>query len=106
MRLALSILATFSLTLALSAADFVGTWKLNTAKSKSGNIVGQTMKIEQTGANTYKTTIDTVLKSGEKRHEEINRTCDGKEHPRTGVGLTPAPGASEICQVMAASTRK
>jgi hypothetical protein len=105
MRLALTILTTISLTLTLAAADFDGAWKLNISKSKlSNDVASQTMKIEQTGPNSHKTTVDAVLKSGEKRHQEINRICDGKEHPAIGVGL-PA-GAAEICQQIDAVTRK
>jgi hypothetical protein len=84
--------------------DFTGTWQLNAAKSKSDTTVSQTMKIEKAGSDTYKTTIDVVLKSGEKRHQEINRTYDGKEHPSTGVGAPS--GAREICQQVNPSTRK
>jgi hypothetical protein len=84
--------------------DFTGTWQLNAAKSKLDNTVGQTMKIENVGPDTYKTTIDAVLKSGEKRHQEISRTYDGKERPSVGIGAPS--GATEICQHVNASTRK
>src|SRR5438105_2608496 len=76
MRIALALCGMLSLTVTLSAADFTGTWVLNPAKSTAPNIVSQTMKIEQTGANTTKDIIDVVLKSGQKVHQEINRIYD------------------------------
>jgi hypothetical protein len=104
MRITLALFGLVSLTVMLSAADFTGTWVLNSAQSTSTTIVSETMKIEQTGPNAYTTIIDAVLKSGEKRHQEINRMYDGKEHPSTGVGIPG--GASEICVMVNASTRK
>ena len=100
------ILGTLSVAVTVMAADFYGMWKLNLAKSKPGNgPASETMKIEHTGPNTYRTTIDTVLNSGQTRHVEINRVLDGKEHPVTGVGVNPE-GATEICQQLDASTHK
>jgi hypothetical protein len=64
-------LGTVCLSATLCAADFTRTWKLNFAKSKDRpEVESQIMKIEQTGSNTYRNTIEAVLKSGEKRHEE------------------------------------
>jgi hypothetical protein len=88
-----------------TAVNFIGTWKVNLAKSKPNNdLVSETLKIEQTGPNAYRTTIDWVLRSGQKGHQEINRIYDGKEHPSTGVGFKQE-GATEICELMP-STRK
>src|SRR5579859_5970693 len=94
-----ALLALFALTLSavtVMASDFTGTWKLNLAKSKPSNdLATQTMKIEQTGPNSYRTTIDGFLNSGKKEHQEVNRICDGKEHPAKGVGFKQE-GATEI----------
>lgn len=108
MLTARAILGTLSLAVTVMAADFTGTWKLNLAKSKprNGNVLAsQTMKIERTGSNTYRNTIDAVLNSGQARHTEINRIYDGKEHPITGVGVD-SERVTEICQELGASTRK
>ena len=103
MRPTLMILGT--ILLAVTGADFTGTWKLNLAKSKLRNdLASETMKIEQTGPNTYRTTVDIVLKSGQKEHQEINRICDGEEHPSTGVGFKQE-GAAEICEQMSSSRK-
>ena len=67
------------------AADFTGTWKLNPEKSKLGNrdITQGTLTTRQTGPDTYTSTLDFVTRSGEKRHQESVRVCDGKEHSST-----------------------
>ena len=92
----------------IAAESFVGTWKLNVEKSKlTGNnadLASETMTISKTGANSFRTTIDSVLKSGKTQHFEINRIYDGKEHPATGVGFRE--GLTEIDQRLDASTRK
>ena len=110
MRTTLTALATLSFSFTLMAADpFVGTWKLNVAKSTlkgaNADLAGATMTISPLGPNAFRTTEDELLKSGEKRHVEINRTYDGKEHPATGVGFKQE-GASEIDQRLNESTRK
>jgi hypothetical protein len=106
MRPAQMIIGTILLAMTGLAADFTGTWKVNLEKSKPGSdLASDTMKIEQTGPNTYRTTIDRVQKSGQKSHQEINRTYDGKEHPVTGVGFNPA-GGTEICEMVNSSTHK
>jgi hypothetical protein len=106
MLAARTILGTLLLAVTVMAADFAGTWKLDLAKSKPRNdLASETMKIEQTGPNAFRTTIDNVLKSGQKGHQEIDRICDGKEHPATGTGFKQE-GATEICEELDASTRK
>jgi len=106
MRPALIIVAALSLAISVMAADFTGTWKLDLAKSKPrGDVASETMKIEETGPNTYRTTIDEVQNSGQKAHQEIIRICDGKEHPSMGIGFKQE-GATEICELIGASTRR
>jgi hypothetical protein len=107
MRIVPILLGTISIAVTLMAADFAGTWKLNLDKSKlqTNDLASETMTISQTGPNNYTTTIDTVSKSGEQRHTEIYRIDDGKEHPAKGVGIK-ADGATEISQLVNASTRK
>jgi len=87
-------------------ADFTGTWKLNPEKSKVGNrdISQGTLTIRQTGPDTYTSTLDFVTRSGEKRHQESVRVCDGKEH--TVPHVDPSKVSTVICQVGPGSTRK
>jgi hypothetical protein len=88
------------------AADFAGAWKLNLDKSKLENstIVSRTMVVDPTGPNAYRTSIDTVWKSGKKEHVETDRTYDGQEHPVRGVGNPK--GSIEKCELLDSSTRK
>jgi hypothetical protein len=99
MRKTAWILTTVLFSTTAMAADFAGTWKLNLEKSKNQDpkVVSETLTIEPTGPNSYRTTIDITLKSGEKRHLERNRIYDGKEHPIQGTGTSP--NQSEICEL-------
>jgi hypothetical protein len=86
-------------------ADFTGVWKLNPAKSKPANgLTDETMRIEPSGS-AYRSTIDSAFSSGEKLHQQILRTYDGKERPATGVGFS-ARGYTEVCRQLDASTRQ
>jgi len=102
-RTALAVLV-FVATMA--AADLTGTWKLNPAKSKLGNrdISQGTLTIKQAGPDTYASTLDYVTRSGEKRHEESVRICDGKE--RSAPHVDPSKVSIVMCQVGPGSTRK
>jgi hypothetical protein len=54
------------------------------------------MTIAQTGPNSYRTSQDVELTSGEKHHGAINRVYDGKEHAVADAGSTGHD--SEICE--------
>ena len=98
-RLPWIILVALSVVSTAVAADFTGTWQLNIAKSKlAAPVTSETLKIEQTGPNTFRTTIDQSGPGGEKIHQEIIRIYDGKEHPVRGVGIPPG-NRSEVCEV-------
>jgi hypothetical protein len=90
----------------VAAADFTGTWKLDTAKSKLGNRdIAQGMLINrQTGPDTYTSTLDFVTRTGEKRHQESVRECDGKEHAVPHVD--PSKVSTVMCVIGPGSTRK
>jgi hypothetical protein len=90
----------------MAAADFTGTWKLNPAKSKLGtrDIAQGTLTIKQTGPDTYTSTLDFVTRSGEKRHQENVRVCDGKEHAVPRVDSSKV--STVMCQLGPGSTRK
>lgn len=107
MRLTITALATVVFSFTVVASDFTGTWKLNVAKSKlrGNDIASETETITQTGPNTYTTTVDLATTSGVKRHLEISRVNDGKEHPATGVGFK-REGRTEISQQITPSIRK
>ena len=90
----------------MAGADFTGTWKLNPAKSELGNrdIAQGTLTTRQTGPDTYASTLDYITKSGEKRHEESTRICDGKEHPLPSIDSSKP--ATVVCQLGPGSIRK
>jgi hypothetical protein len=100
------VLATLLAAGTAMAADFTGTWKLNQEKSPdpNPNIVSMTMKLEPIGPNAYRTTIDSVQKSGEKRHNEIDRVYDSQEHHVPNDGLSPQ--GIEICEITPDGVRK
>src|SRR5215469_129125 len=83
----------------MAGADFSGTWRLNPEKSKLGNrdIAQGTLTIRQTGPDTYTSTLDFATRSGEKRHDESVRICDGKEHPLPA--LDSSKPATAMCQI-------
>lgn len=105
MRKTASLLVALFLGGIAVAADFTGTWKLNLEKSPgtNENIASETMKLEQTGTNAYRTTIDIMQKSGNKTHYEINRVYDGQERAVPEDGL---PHGTEICEITEAGVRK
>jgi hypothetical protein len=72
-----------ALAVIASAVDpFVGTWKMNAAKSKSGP-KSLTMTIEAQG-NVYKTVEDIVDADGKTIHCSWTNAYDGKNYPVTG----------------------
>jgi hypothetical protein len=96
---ALTIWLTSSIV--MMGADFAGTWKLNQAKSKlPTEYTSQTMKVTETGPETYQIVFDVVPKSGAAQHRETTATFDGKSHPSKG---TPS-GVTEISEHPDSST--
>lgn len=87
MRKAILFLAMFALAGLVWGADpFVGTWKINVAKSKS--VPSQLKrivitKVEAQG-NGYKWTYDIVEANGRIIHSEWSGKLDGKDYPVTG----------------------
>jgi hypothetical protein len=106
MRIPFTVVATLSFSLTLMAAEsFYGTWKLNMAKSKlcsDTDIASETMKITETGPNSYRNVTDVVSKSGEVHHQESsNRYLDGKDRQIPGKA-----GSSQAIVRIDASTHK
>jgi hypothetical protein len=79
------------------AADPVGTWKVNFAKSSvppTSTIVSRVMNIEKLGPNKYRNIFDDLTKAGEKRHTESIRIFDGQEYPVPERGS----GYTQLCE--------
>ena len=81
------LLALFAVAAFCFAADnaFMGTWKLNEAKSKLGPEGGknETVVYEMAG-DSVKVTVDGTDKDGKPTHNEWTGKFDGKEYPVTG----------------------
>jgi hypothetical protein len=88
MQFIVMFLLVFSATTAWTQQDaFMGTWKLNVAKSKynPGPAPKSTStKREPSGANGVKYTSDTVTAQGETHHIEYTANYDGKDYPVKG----------------------
>ena len=85
--IALAVVTLFAAVAACYAADdaFMGTWKLNEAKSKvpagSGRI---TTAVYAMVGDNVKTTTDGVDSAGKPTHVEWTGKFDGKDYPVTG----------------------
>jgi hypothetical protein len=86
---------------AAMAADFAGTWRLNPEKSKLRSPETETMTIEKTGPNSYRTSIEQTNGSGHQKFVR-DRVYDGKEHAVSGG----SGKGSEICTMGAGGARK
>jgi hypothetical protein len=86
MRKAMLLLVVFGLVGMLWAADpFVGTWKLNAAKSKLAGPPPKSETVTITAqANSFKWVIETVDKEGKTTNAVWSGTYDGKAHLYTG----------------------
>lgn len=75
----------FAAAVSLAADGFIGTWKLNEAKSKlsPGAAKNSTVTYEAAGDNT-KITIDGTDADGKPAHNEWTGKFDGKDYPVTG----------------------
>ena len=72
--------------LSLAAADgFMGTWKLNEAKSKLGpGMPKNNTVVYEAAGDGVKVTIDGTDAQGKPTHNEWTGKFDGKEYPVTG----------------------
>jgi hypothetical protein len=83
--IALSMIFVLALAFGTVAPDpFVGTWKLNVAKSKFTSPAPKSEIIKITAHdNGYKWAFDTVNADGKATHMEWSGVYDGKDHPVT-----------------------
>jgi hypothetical protein len=100
MRKIIFLLAVFGLVGILWAADsFVGTWKMNIAKSKASDPSAlvrsetwKTVAIE----NGLKSTIDGITLEGKEYHVEVRYIFDGKDYPVKGYPMADVSSAKKI----------
>ncbi len=92
----------------LAAEPFEGAWKLVPEKSRLAeelHVAEITMTISKIGPNSFRTVQDITFTSGEKRHQEFDRTLDGKEHAVDGGG-SDTSRRSIIARRIDANTRE
>lgn len=79
------VLCLVGLGLSVAQNPYMGTWKLNEAKSKipAGAPKNNTVVYEAAGENT-KVTVDGVDGEGKATHNEWTGKFDGKDYPLTG----------------------
>ena len=66
-------------------SPFMGTWKLNRAKSKIGHGMGSNDVVRyEPGFFKVKVTIDGLDAKGKRVHDEWSGNFDGKDYPVTG----------------------
>jgi len=90
-------LALVGATLCLAADGFIGTWKLNEAKSKlaPGTAKNNTVVYSAMGDNTM-VTIDGTDAAGKPTHNEWMGKFDGKDYPVTGDSTSDARSVKKI----------
>jgi len=98
---ALVVLASAS-ALAQSNNPLVGTWKLNTAKSKGSTFKSGTTKVEAAGEGV-KFTVDLVAADGTAYHWSFTANYDGKDVKVTGD--SPYGDTTALSRVDARTTR-
>jgi hypothetical protein len=85
----LLVLLTALLTRGVVAAEpFEGTWQLDRAKSRISaalQVQSIVMTIARIGPDVFRTVQDITFESGKTRHQEFDRTMDGKEHVIAGT---------------------
>jgi hypothetical protein len=74
----------FGAAIALAADSFMGTWKLNEAKSKLGNGPKNTTVVYEASGDSVKITTDGTDAKGSPAHSEWTGKFDGKDYPVTG----------------------
>ena len=84
-------------TLCLAADGFLGTWKLNEAKSKlaAGTAKNSTVVYSVMGENMM-VTIDGTDAAGKPTHTEWMGKFDGKDYPVTGDSTSDARSVKKI----------
>jgi len=79
------LLCCFAVAVSLAADGFIGTWKLNEAKSKiSGSGPKNNTVVYEAAGDSIKVTIDATGADGKSTHSEWTGKYDGKDYPVTG----------------------
>ncbi len=80
-----------------AADDFMGTWKLNEAKSKIGpGVPKNTTVVYEAAGDSVKITIDGTDADGKPTHNEWTGKFDGKDYPVTGDPSSDARALKKV----------
>ena len=90
-------LCCFAVAVSLAADGFMGTWKLNEAKSKiSGSGPKNNTVVYEAAGDSIKVTIDAIGADGKPTHSEWTGKYDGKDYPVTGDPTSDARSVKRI----------
>ena len=82
--LASAVLCLAAAVVCFAADEFIGTWKLNEAKSKISAGPKNTTVIYEAAGDSVKVTTDGTGSEGKPSHSEWTGKFDGKDYPVTG----------------------
>jgi len=82
--LASAVLCLAAAVVCFAADEFIGTWKLNEAKSKISAGPKNTTVIYEAAGDSVKVTTDGTDSDGKPSHSEWTGKFDGKDYPVTG----------------------
>ena len=82
--LASAVLCLAAAVVCFAADEFIGTWKLNEAKSKIDSGPKNTTVIYEAAGDSVKVTTDGTGSDGKPSHSEWTGKFDGKDYPVTG----------------------
>ena len=83
--IALTLALCFVVAVCLAQEPFMGTWKLNAAKSKIGlNAPKNSTVVYETAGDNVKVTVDGSDREGKPTHNTWTGKFDGKDYPVTG----------------------
>jgi hypothetical protein len=84
MRVTVLVVFVLSSAVCFAADKNIGTWKLNSLKSKGVSGLSRTMKVAKAGPNTFEYIFEDT-RNGKTTRSTDNRICDGKEHRSSGT---------------------
>ncbi|HEY1423776.1 MAG TPA: hypothetical protein VGF20_10000 [Candidatus Acidoferrum sp.] len=91
------LLSLLVVAVCFAADGFMGTWKLNEAKSKFPPGAGKNNTVVYTAeGDSIKVTIDGVSGDGKPTHVEWTGKIDGKDYPSTGSSVDDARAYTKI----------
>src|SRR5262249_12354481 len=95
--IASGILCLAAAVICFAADNFMGTWKLNEAKSKLAPGAGKnTTVVYEAAGESIKVTIDGVDKDGKATHNEWTGKYDGKDYPVTGSATEDSRAVKKV----------